>query len=577
MADAHAEPTSVSLPQELQGVGVGRKRAVGPVVQIHGAPQVPAASAVVVDGLPLGQRAVRRRVEAAFETISQRLRAQAQDVEIDADNSVLTATAELAEDFALRAEVLSRISDGDPPVGAIDAVVGGFAVMFEQEGGYLAERVTSLHNVRDYLVAEVMGLPIPGVPDLKEPAIIVAREFSAADAAALDLSKVLAIVTELGGTTGHMAIMAGQLGLPCVVQAPRAAEIPDGTIVAVDAVSGLLTIEPDAALQDDFMRRTAVEVLLELDTAPGATSDGRRVALFANIGTLAEGHRVKQTSAEGVGLFRTESIFLERTTPPSVAEQRSIYASVLETFGSRPVVFRTLDSGADKPLAFSTYSDEENPALGVRGYRTSRANYPLLDAQFSALAQAQQETGQTAWVMAPMISTAAEAREFAEAARGHGLSRVGVMIEVPAAALRAHDILAEVDFVSLGTNDLAQYTMASDRLRGELSDLLDPWQPAILDLVSITAHAGLDLNKTVGLCGEAASDPLLALVFAGLGIKSLSMAASAVPAVKFSLRHHTSLDIEAIAQAAISASSAAEARAASLRLLNPSVRSTLGL
>lgn len=237
----------------------------------------------------------------------------------------------------------------------------------------------------------------------------------------------------------------------------------------------------------------------------------------------------------------------------------------------------TIDAGADKPLAFAQQSVEENPALGVRGYRLVRTLPQLLADQLTALGRAQQETGAELWVMAPMIATPAEAADFAEAARAAGLKTVGVMVEVPAVALRCADVLADVDFVSLGTNDLAQYTMATDRLRGELSDLLDPWQPAVLDLVAATADGGKTAGKPVGVCGESASDPLMALVLAGMGVTSLSMSPAAVPAVRAALRGHTLARCQEIAAAARAARSAPEARAAALDLTDSEVKQLLGL
>ena len=313
------------------------------------------------------------------------------------------------------------------------------------------------------------------------------------------------------------------------------------------------------------------------DVAPGASSDGAPVGLLANIGTAADATRLTDTAVEGVGLFRTEVLFLDRVTAPTVEEQSAVYAEVLRSLAGRKVVVRTLDAGADKPLAFAHQSDEPNPALGVRGYRLVRTMAELLDTQLEALARAERETGIKAWVMAPMIATPAEARDFATAARAKGLTMVGVMVEIPAAALRATEILAEVDFVSLGTNDLAQYTMATDRTLGELGDLLDPWQPAVLDLVALTAQAGRDLGKPVGVCGESASDPLLALVLAGFGATTLSMSASAVPAVRFSLRRHTMHQLQAIAAAARAAGNAPDARAAALALVEAEVRMALQL
>ncbi|MDM7854259.1 phosphoenolpyruvate--protein phosphotransferase [Cellulomonas alba] len=567
---------AVQSPTVLRGVGVGRRGVVGPVAQVRPAPHVAADAPLLVDGVPADAATAHTRVEQAFTDVAVGLRDQAGRASGTVAD-VLAATAQMADDRALRAQVLAKVDAGEPVVSAVDGVVTMFATMFERAGGYLAERVTDLRSVRDRVVARVLDLPAPGVPELTEPSVVVARDLAPADTAALDLRHVLAIVTELGGPTGHTAIIAGQLGLPCVVRVSGVTDLADGTVVAVDAADGTVTTDPDDEQRAALVARAEVERTLAADTAPGGTSDGHLVALLANIGTAEDAERVGPTAVEGVGLFRTEVLFLERTTAPTVEEQTEVYERTLRALGDRKVVVRTLDAGADKPLAFATQPDEENPALGVRGFRLVRTNPDLIDTQLAALAAAQQATGARPWVMAPMIATPAEARDFAARARAQGLAQVGVMVEVPAAALRAREILAEVDFVSLGTNDLAQYAMATDRLRGELADLLDPWQPAVLDLVAATARAGLELGKPVGVCGESASDPVLALVLVGLGVTSLSMSAGAVPAVRYALRHHTAEQCRAMADAALVAGAAPEARAAVVALLHSSVRSTLGL
>lgn len=567
---------AVGAPADLlRGVGVGRRAAVGPVAQVRPAPAPAADAPLLVDGVPATPAQVHDAVERAFTDVAAGLRAQSAAA-TGTVRDVLAATAQMADDAALRSQVLARVDGGEPPVAAVDAVVAMFAGMFEQAGGYLAERVTDLRSVRDRVVAHVLGLPAPGVPHLDVPSVVVARDLAPADTAALDLDRVLAIVTELGGPTGHTAIIAGQLGLPCVVRVAGATDLADGTVVAVDAAAGTVQPDPDDALRDALdARRTAADALAA-DTAPGATADGHAVALLANIGTAADAERVG-AGAEGVGLFRTEVLFLERTQAPTVDEQADAYAAALRAVGDRKVVVRTLDAGADKPLAFATQPDEENPALGVRGYRLVGPHPELLDAQLTALARAQEATGSTPWVMAPMVATADEARDFAARARAAGVATVGVMVEVPAAALRARDVLAEVDFVSIGTNDLAQYAMATDRLRGELADLLDIWQPAVLDLVAATARAGQDAGKPVGVCGESAGDPLMALVLVGLGVTSLSMAAGALPAVRYALRRHTRERCAQAAAAALGARTATDARAAVLALVDDEVRTTLAL
>jgi phosphotransferase system enzyme I (PtsI) len=254
-----------------------------------------------------------------------------------------------------------------------------------------------------------------------------------------------------------------------------------------------------------------------------------------------------------------------------VEAQVKAYTRVFAAFGGRKVVVRTLDAGADKPLAFAPSEEEENPALGVRGLRMDKRFPQLLDDQLTAIAQAAEATGAKAWVMAPMVSTVREAAAFEQRVKSHGLPVGGIMIEVPAAALRAPHLIEKVDFFSIGTNDLTQYAMATDRMAGELAELLDPWQPAVLDLIAMAGAAGQAADKPVGVCGEAARDPLLALVLVGLGITSLSMAPNGVPAVRYALARTTSAECERIAAAARAAVDAAAARAAVEALVDPEI------
>ncbi|WP_448061239.1 phosphoenolpyruvate--protein phosphotransferase [Cellulomonas hominis] len=554
----------------IRGVGVGRGVVAGPAALARSAitlPQQERGSAADADG-----------ILAAFADVACALRAQAATAN-GALAEVLTATVLMAEDRSLLADVQERLADGTGPAHAVHDAVELVCAVFEQAGGYLAERVTDLRSVRDRVIARVLGVPEPGLPVLTEPCVVIAEDLSPADAAALDLGKVLAIVTERGGPTGHTAIIAGQLGLPCVVRATQATAIEAGALVVVDAAAGTVLVDPDAGSLAEVDRRRRAAALLEEDTAPGATADGRGVALLANIGTIADAERAAGTGAEGVGLFRTEVLFLGSPTAPDVTQQVEAYRSVLKAFSGRKVVVRTLDAGADKPLAFAQQTVEENPALGVRGYRLVRTLPQLLTDQLTALGRAQDETDAELWVMAPMIATPDEAAAFAGAARAAGLRKIGVMVEVPAAALRARAILDQVDFVSMGTNDLAQYTMAADRLRGELADLLDPWQPAVLDLVAATAQAGADRHpaQPVGVCGESASDPLMALVLTGLGVTSLSMSPTAIPAVRSALRAHTLPQCRALAAAALGARTAGDARNAVLTRIHPDTRELLGL
>ncbi|GEA88194.1 phosphoenolpyruvate--protein phosphotransferase [Cellulomonas cellasea] len=555
----------------LRGAGVGRGAVVGPVARAHPAPTVDASAPAEED-----RAAATASVVAAFASVADTLEARAERSSGTVAN-VLTATAAMARDTELTDQVAVRIDAGQSAPFAVDRAVAEFVDLFTQAGGYLAERVTDLLSVRDRVLALLTGQPEPGVPALTEPAVVVADDLSPADTAALELDKVLAIVIERGGPTGHTAIIAGQLGIPCVVRVVGASTLTDGTVVAVDAAAGTIVVDPDDDVRARVeVRRRGLATLAETTDA-GSTSDGHGVALLANIGTAEDAERLTGAAVEGVGLFRTEVLYLGRTTAPTEDEQAEQYARALTGLEGRKVVIRTLDAGADKPLAFVTRDGEENPALGVRGFRLVRADEGLLRTQLRAIARAAEATGGEPWVMAPMVATVEEAAQFAALARDAGVRTVGVMVEVPSAALRAADLLAEVDFISIGTNDLAQYTMATDRLLGELVDLLDPWQPAVLDLVATAAAAGTAAGKPVGVCGESAADPLMALVLTGMGVTSLSMSPAAVPGVRFALSRHSLDACRGLAKVARAARTAADARAACLAEVDAEVREILAL
>ncbi|HEY8846878.1 MAG TPA: putative PEP-binding protein, partial [Candidatus Limnocylindrales bacterium] len=373
-----------------------------------------------------------------------------------------------------------------------------------------------------------------------------------ADTVTLSPDKVLALVTIKGGPTSHTAILARSLGLPAVVACAEAASLREGELVEVDGGTGQIRVgvAPDEAA-DANRREQLRRAARAASHGPGRTADGHPVALLLNIGDATGAAAVAKVDAEGVGLFRTEFLYLDRQDAPSVDEQVALYTGVLEAMAGRKIVVRTLDAGADKPLPFLNPDAEPNPALGVRGLRTARRSPDVLTDQLAALALAQQATGAVVWVMAPMVATEAETKWFTDLARGHGLPIAGAMIEIPAAALRAADLLKHADFLSIGTNDLAQYTLAVDRMAGELADLLDPWQPALLDLIRMTAEAGLAAGKSVGVCGEAAASPTLAPVLVGLGITSLSMSASAVADVRDALAAVTLADCRELARNAL--------------------------
>lgn len=547
----------------LRGIGVGRGTAVGPVARMAGPPAPPPPRTVPAGEAPAEAAAVR----TALASVAEALERRAGTVR-GAASEVLAAQAMMVADPALADLAEAEVRGGADGPRALAAAFGGFRAALEAAGGLFAERVADLDDLRDRAVAALLGLPVPGLPDPGHPHVLVAADLAPADTALLDPERVLALVTEEGGPTGHTAILARGLGVPAVVACPGAGALSDGRRVLVDAVAG--TVEPDPAPERvaSAAERQRRGRAAARPSGPGRTADGHPVGLLVNLGGLGELAAASAADSEGVGLFRTEFLFLDRRHAPTVEEQTAAYARVFAAFAGRRVVVRTLDAGADKPLPFATVPDEPNPALGVRGLRTAARDPGLLADQLTALARAAEAHAAEVWVMAPMVSLPAEAAAFAERVAAHGLPTAGAMVEVPAAALRADQLALACDFLSIGTNDLAQYAFAADRTLAGLAPLLDPWQPALLDLVHRTASAGLRHGRPVGVCGEAAADPALAVVLTGLGVTSLSAAPVALPEVRAALAAHTRDDCRSLADLARAAPDAATARervAAALR------------
>jgi len=545
----------------LEGTGVSPGIAIGPLVHM-GAPiaDLPGPVSGGVPDVELG------RAQRALDEVARDLEQRRDRAEGDAF-AVLDALSMLARDPALIDAIATEVDAGRPAPHAVDAAIAGFRAMLEAAGGYLAERAADLIDLRNRTVARLLHLPMPGIPDHADPFVLAADDLAPADTVDLRPGHVLAIVTKRGGPTSHTAIIAKAMGLPCIVGCARIDDVVDGTPVIVDGSSGRVTHEPD----DDEIagaerRRAAREALLATSAGPGTTADGHGVQLLLNIGSAAAG-AAEEVDAEGVGLLRTEFLFLDRTSEPTVEEQTASYREVFTGFTGRKVVVRTLDVGADKPLPFVEPGPGDNPALGLRGWRLIANNPGLIERQLAAIAAAAATASCEAWVMAPMIATVTEAADFMALARAAGIETAGVMVEVPALALQAERLVAVVDFVSIGTNDLSQYTFAADRLVGELGELLDPWQPAVLELIARTATAGREAGVPVGVCGEAASDPNLALVLAGLGCTSLSMSANAVAEVRAGLAAVTLAQCEELAADALAAADGREARSRVLAAL----------
>ncbi len=539
----------------VRGTGVVPGYAYAPVGWVH-QPYVPS----VTSAAPLDESARPAEVErfkAAVATVATRFEERS-TLASGAAAEVLGATASLARDRGWARAATKLINSGVKAEPAVAGAIADFVEKFEKLGGLMAERTTDLKDIRNRVVAELMGLPEPGVPKPTSPIVLCADDLAPADTAGLDPTFIRALVTRLGGPTSHTAIIARQLGIPCVVAASALDTVNEGTLVLVDGVSGIITLDPDATEATELVEADALlRAEIRAWRGPARTSDGVHVQVLANVQDGAAAAKASKSEAEGVGLFRTELCFLTAQTEPSTKEQARIYGEVFSAFPGKKVVVRTLDAGSDKPVPFANHAEEENPALGVRGIRLGWTNPGLIDRQLDAIQLAAEDNNvKDPWVMAPMVGTVDEAYEFAMKCRERDL-KPGIMVEVPAVAMLAEQFLDEVEFFSIGTNDLTQYTMAADRMSSDLAMLTDPWQPAVLRLVQRTAAAGIAKNKPVGVCGEAAADPLLACVLIGLGITSLSMASGAIPAVGVQL---SKVSLEQCQSAAVQVAEARNSR-----------------
>ena len=538
----------------IKGVGIGRGVAVGKVIRMAPPLEEPAdvrrdASVSAVEE--------NERVTKAMAKVNAELNHKAEQAANGDEGAkqaapILQAIAMFASDPSLAENIKNLVNGGKT---GERAVLEGFAQveeMFKMIGGYQAERAADLHDVGQRVIAELRGVAAPGVPESDDPFVLVAEDLSPADTSTLDLTKTLAIVTSQGGPTSHTAILARARGIVSVVSAAEAADLKDGEQVIVNAAKGEVVTEPtDEEIKQAEAAKEHAAKAKELRGQAGGTKDGHLVPLLANLGKPADAKTALEYGAEGVGLFRSEFLFIGNSEPPSVEEQTKAYTELLSQFPGKKVVIRMLDAGADKPLPFLTPEDEPNPALGLRGLRTLREHKEVLEGQLKALAAADAQTDADLWVMAPMVADEYEADYFVKLGKSFGLKKVGAMAEVPSIALMADKVAEVADFVSIGTNDLTQYTMAADRTLGSVAGYQTAWHPAVLRAIKLICDAGNAMGMPVGVCGEAAADPDLAVVLTGLGVNSLSMTPVALDDVRAQLAEVTFEEAQAKAKAAL--------------------------
>lgn len=522
----------------IKGVGIGRGVAVGPVIRMAAALPEP-SDAPRADSVSAESEI--ERVTKSLALVNADLNRRAEEAANGDEGAkqaapILQAIAMFASDPALAQSINTLIEQGKTAERAVLEGFGAVEEMFKAIGGYQGERAADLHDVGQRVIADLMGVPAPGVPVSDTPFVLVAEDLSPADTAGLDLDKTLAIVTSQGGPTSHTAILARARGIVAVVSAAGADDLKNGETVIVNAAESTITTEPsDEQVAAAEAAKAKAAKAKELRGKPGATKDGYHTPLLANVGKPSDGKTALEYGAEGVGLFRSEFLFIGNAEPPSVEEQTKAYAELLAQFPGKKVVIRMLDAGADKPLPFLTPEDEPNPALGLRGLRTLRTHMNVLEGQLKALAAADAQTDADLWVMAPMVADAHEAAYFVKLGKSFGLKKVGVMAEVPSIALMADQVAKVADFVSIGTNDLTQYTLAADRTLGSVANYQTAWHPAVLRAIKLIADAGNANGMPVGVCGEAAADPDLAVVLTGIGVNSLSMTPVALDDVRAEL------------------------------------------
>lgn len=551
---AHEPAEAPGAGARLRGVSASPGIAVGPARHLR-------PREIVVDEGPSGTPAEERaRLDAAraaakheLAGLGARVRSRAGAKEAD----IFSAHAVLIDDAAITGPALKRIEEGAGAAQAWQAAAADAAAAFRAlDDDYMRERAVDVEDASGQVLTQ-LGCSAAG-PALEGPGIVLAGELTPGEAAGLDPGNAWAIATARGGATAHAAILARALGIPAVVGLGEALmEIPEGTVLVLDGETGLVDVDPDdEAVAERRAEQEAVDAqrrtLIARAREPGALADGRRVEVFANVGSAAEAARAVELGAEGVGLLRTEFLFLDRAEAPPEEEQVEVLGEIARSLEGRPVVVRTLDAGADKPLPFLRQEPEDNPFLGRRGIRLSLAEPGLLRTQLRAVLRVAEQ--HPLKVMFPMVATLEEvhgARKLLAEARESLDSRaeleVGVMVEVPALALQAAQFAPHVDFFSIGTNDLAQYTMAAERGNAALAGLLDASLAPVLALIAAVTEAADEHGRWVGVCGELAGEPEAAVMLAGLGVRELSMAASRIPGVKAALRE---ADTEAATAAA---------------------------
>ncbi|MEH2301498.1 MAG: phosphoenolpyruvate--protein phosphotransferase [Nostoc sp.] len=560
---------------ELSGIAASAGIAIAPIV--HYQPTHISIREYHVDD----PEAEWQRVQAAIHTARQEIQAVFSQASIqigDAEAAIFDAQLLFLEDPVLLEAAKERILEHHLNAEAAwQAVVDEVATSYHTlEDSYLQERVDDVVDVGQRVLRLLAG-NAPAKVHLDEPAILVATDLTPSDTAGLDPTKVLGICTTSGSATSHSAIIARTLGIPAVLGVDaQVLHLADGTVMALDGESGRAWVEPESHILDLLAAKqsawqTAQQQARATAHQPAITRDRRQVSVFANIGSISDVQVAVASGAEGVGLLRTEFLYLERTNAPTEEEQLEVYQAIAQVLDNRPLIIRTLDVGGDKPLPYLRVGlREANPFLGSRGIRFCLDNLDLFKTQLRAILRA--SVGHQIKIMLPMIATVTEVRaaktilgEVQAELNQAGIPfdaamKVGIMVEVPSAVAIADQLAAEVDFFSIGTNDLSQYVMASDRTNPRVANLVDALHPAVLRMVQQTIQAANAAGISVGLCGELAADTLATPILLGLGLDELSMNPQSIAGVKQAIARLSIVECEAIVASALQQDSAVHVR-----------------
>jgi multiphosphoryl transfer protein len=567
IAEPPPQPRS-NDPNLLLGVAASPGLAVGNAYQLRRAE-------IVVEEEGRGGQYEQERLAAAIARARGELEALRASLHARADPAkaaIFAAHAELLDDPDFLDIANSAIAKGKSAAFAWKKATELHAERLAAlRTELLAQRANDVRDVGRRVLLHLTGTT-QTPPQYPERSVLIAEELTPSDAATMDTGRVVGFATVRGGATSHVAILARSLGIPAVAGIePRALEVPNGTPVILEGAKGSLRLSPPAAEVERIAEHQArLKVQRQQDLAhaaePAMTKDGQRVLVFANIEGLKHAQEVPALGGEGVGLLRSEFLFMDRSSAPSEDEQVECYAAILRSVGpDRPVVIRTLDVGGDKPLPYLPIPREDNPFLGERGIRVGLDRPEVLRTQLRAVLRAS-SAGRLA-VMFPMIATVQELRDakavLAEEARALGVKpiRCGIMVEVPAVPLLMHSFANEADFFSIGTNDLTQYTLAMDRGHPKLAPKVDALNPAVLRLIAQTIDGAHARHRVVGICGGVAGDPHAVPILVGLGIDELSVSPPAIPTVKAQIRRLSLTNCRELAQRALNCSTAEEVRA----------------